>query len=134
MRLYMAFYGIILCCIVAYFIILFAISQYCLITIHITLYAECLILPYMISQNYSCLVPGVKLMWKKFIVILPIKKKWLDMILLGEEEGKYREIKPYCMSRFRKLFWMYPILIPQRMGISVGLCFGMDIVHTHSRA
>ncbi len=48
-------------------------------------------------------------MWEKFIVlILPIKKKWFDMNLSGEKKRGYRDIKPYYMNCFRKLFWMYP--------------------------
>ncbi len=35
------------------------------------------------------------------MLILPIKKKWLDMILLGEKKEEYREIKPYWAIRFQ---------------------------------
>lgn len=31
--------------------------------------------------------------------VLPIKKKWFDMILTGEKEEEYREIKPYYDKR-----------------------------------
>ena len=34
------------------------------------------------------------------MLILPIKKKWFDMILSGEKKEEYREIKPYYKSRF----------------------------------
>lgn len=34
------------------------------------------------------------------MLILPIKKKWFDMIKSGEKEEEYREIKPYWTSRF----------------------------------
>lgn len=34
------------------------------------------------------------------MLTLPIKKKWFDMILLGEKKEEYREIKPYYDSRF----------------------------------
>ena len=34
------------------------------------------------------------------MLILPIKKKWFDMILSGEKKEEYREIKPYYDSRF----------------------------------
>lgn len=34
-------------------------------------------------------------------MILPIKKKWFDMIRSGEKKEEYREIKPYYDSRFR---------------------------------
>jgi len=42
------------------------------------------------------------------MLILPIKKKWFDMILSGEKKEEYREIKPYYMSRFKNEFDMYP--------------------------
>lgn len=34
------------------------------------------------------------------MLILPIKKKWFDMILAGEKKEEYREIKPYYDIRF----------------------------------
>lgn len=34
------------------------------------------------------------------MLILPIKKKWFDMIASGEKEEEYREIKTYWASRF----------------------------------
>ena len=42
------------------------------------------------------------------LIILPIKKKWYEMILSGEKKEEYREIKPYYMSRFKKVFSMHP--------------------------
>jgi hypothetical protein len=42
------------------------------------------------------------------MLILPIKKKWYDMILSGEKKEEYREIKPYYQSRLGKLF-VFPI-------------------------
>ena len=33
------------------------------------------------------------------VLILPIKKKWLTMILSGEKSEEYREIKPYWTVR-----------------------------------
>lgn len=36
------------------------------------------------------------------MLILPIKKKWFDMIVSGEKKEEYREIKPYYDCRFRK--------------------------------
>ncbi len=35
------------------------------------------------------------------MLILPIKKKWFDMIQSGEKKEEYREIKPYYTSRFK---------------------------------
>ena len=37
------------------------------------------------------------------MLILPIKKKWFDMILTGEKKEEYREIKPYYKSRFQTI-------------------------------
>lgn len=37
-------------------------------------------------------------------MILPIKKKWFDMIKAGIKKEEYREIKPYYETRFNKLF------------------------------
>lgn len=34
------------------------------------------------------------------MLVLPIKKKWFDMIASGEKSEEYREIKPYWTSRF----------------------------------
>lgn len=36
------------------------------------------------------------------MLILPIKKKWFDMILSGEKKEEYREIKPYWTKRLLK--------------------------------
>lgn len=38
------------------------------------------------------------------VLILPIKKKWFDMIASGEKQEEYRDIKPYYTARFSKLF------------------------------
>ena len=42
------------------------------------------------------------------MIILPIKRKWYEMILTGEKKEEYREIKPYYKSRFKKVFSMHP--------------------------
>ena len=34
------------------------------------------------------------------MLVLPIKKKWFDMIKSGEKKEEYREIKPYWFTRF----------------------------------
>ena len=34
------------------------------------------------------------------MLVLPIKKKWFDMIKSGEKKEEYREIKPYWETRF----------------------------------
>lgn len=41
------------------------------------------------------------------MLTLPIKGKWFNMILSGEKLEEYREIKPYYMTRFKKVFAMY---------------------------
>ena len=33
------------------------------------------------------------------MLVLPIKKKWFDMIVSGEKKEEYREIKPYYDKR-----------------------------------
>lgn len=40
------------------------------------------------------------------MLILPIKKKWFNMILSGEKKEEYREIKPYYETRFMNTFGM----------------------------
>ena len=35
------------------------------------------------------------------MLVLPIKKKWFDMIKSGEKKEEYREIKPYWEIRFK---------------------------------
>ena len=42
------------------------------------------------------------------MLILPIKKKWFDMIISGEKREEYREISSYYKTRFKKIFNMYP--------------------------
>lgn len=34
------------------------------------------------------------------MLVLPIKKKWFDMIVSGEKKEEYRQIKSYWTSRF----------------------------------
>lgn len=38
------------------------------------------------------------------MLVLPIKKKWFDMIKSGEKKEEYREIKPYYNKRFKNAF------------------------------
>ena len=38
------------------------------------------------------------------MLVLPIKKKWFDMIASGEKTEEYREIKPYYDKRLVKYF------------------------------
>lgn len=41
------------------------------------------------------------------MIILPIKRKWYDMILSGEKTEEYRKIKPYYDSRLPNNFGMF---------------------------
>lgn len=41
------------------------------------------------------------------MLILPIKKKWFDMIKSGEKKEEYREIKPYWTTRFDKKVMLF---------------------------
>ena len=41
------------------------------------------------------------------MLILPIKKKWFDMILSGQKKEEYREIKPYWTKRLLKYYHRY---------------------------
>lgn len=38
------------------------------------------------------------------MLVLPIKKKWFEMIVNGEKKEEYREIKQYYNTRFNRLF------------------------------
>lgn len=38
------------------------------------------------------------------MLILPIKRKWFDMIKSGEKKEEYREIKPYWSKRLNNEF------------------------------
>lgn len=42
------------------------------------------------------------------MLILPIEGKWFNMILSGDKQEEYREIKPYYTTRFKKIFEMHP--------------------------
>lgn len=42
------------------------------------------------------------------MLTLPIMGKWFNMILSGEKQEEYREIKPYYKTRFKKIFNMHP--------------------------
>jgi hypothetical protein len=42
------------------------------------------------------------------MLILPIKKKWFDMIRSGQKREEYREIKRYYTSRFKTVGLLDP--------------------------
>ena len=52
------------------------------------------------------------------MIILPIKKKWFDMIKTGEKTEEYREIKPYYNSRFEIFKRCSHVLVKFRNGYS----------------
>lgn len=47
------------------------------------------------------------------MLTIPIKRKWFKMIVSGEKQEEYREIKPYWDLRLRK---DYPFLIRIKNG------------------
>lgn len=49
------------------------------------------------------------------MLVLPIKKKWFDMILSGGKKEEYRETSSYWMVRFAKVFGecAYGIVYPK---------------------
>ena len=42
------------------------------------------------------------------MLVLPIKKKWFDMIVTKEKPEEYREISQYYKTRFKNIFAMFP--------------------------
>ena len=38
------------------------------------------------------------------MIVLPIKRKWFNMIKSGEKKEEYREFKKYYHARFKKIF------------------------------
>ena len=48
------------------------------------------------------------------MVILPIKRKWFDMIMIGEKKEEYREIKPYWTKRLD--------IFPARLNMEDEIC------------
>lgn len=58
------------------------------------------------------------------MLVLPIKKKWFDMILAGEKKEEYREIKPYYETRFCNWFG----IIVKKDGSIVRPCLGNQLV------
>lgn len=43
------------------------------------------------------------------MLVLPIKKKWFDMIKSGKKKEEYREIKPYYDKRFGNILLGYSL-------------------------
>ena len=66
----------------------------------------------------------MKLINKK-VLILPIKKKWFDMIRYGEKLEEYRDIKPYYEVRFQNHFGL--ILIENQKSGITKLLQGEDV-------
>lgn len=55
------------------------------------------------------------------MIILPIKKKWYDLIFSGEKKEEYREIKPYYTSRFNNE-------VKKNIKIKHGNCKTLDVL------
>lgn len=58
-------------------------------------------------------------------MILPIKKKWYEMILSGEKKEEYREIKPYYETRLQNLFGA--VIVTSDNGKSYELLQGNEV-------
>lgn len=52
------------------------------------------------------------------MLTLPIKKKWLDMILSGEKKEEYRDLTPYWTKRFTRILQFGERTIKLRAGYS----------------
>lgn len=50
------------------------------------------------------------------MLILPIKRKWFDMIASGEKKEEYREISPFYTARFELASYDMPFTIRFRNG------------------
>ena len=48
--------------------------------------------------------PFIKEEEKTIMLVLPIKKKWFDMICSGKKKEEYRQMNHYYMSRFMNAF------------------------------
>lgn len=45
------------------------------------------------------------------MIILPIKRKWFDLIRTGVKKEEYREIKPHYISRLEKYVGAAPFIV-----------------------
>lgn len=43
------------------------------------------------------------------MLVLPIQKRWFDMIVSGEKKEEYREVKPYYHARLKKYMLHFPL-------------------------
>lgn len=60
-------------------------------------------------------------------LILPLKKKWFDMIKAGIKKEEYREIKPYYIRKFIKLDTLREDLLEYyKIGLDDGEIVGME--------
>lgn len=57
------------------------------------------------------------------MLVLPIKKKWFDMIRDGVKKEEYREVTNYWATRFSKIFPMYPYSFIPSGGVSRTILF-----------
>lgn len=62
------------------------------------------------------------------MLILPIKKKYFDMIISGIKKEEYREIKPYYISRFNAADYICEDDTPNKQHRIVWQSTQMDII------
>ena len=62
------------------------------------------------------------------MLILPIKRKYFDMIISGIKKEEYREIKPYYISRFKATDYVYEDDSPNKPHRIVWQSTQMDII------
>jgi len=51
------------------------------------------------------------------MLIIPIKRKWLEMIRRNEKQEEYRALTPYYSTRFRKFFTYRPLSNAQTIAV-----------------
>ena len=51
------------------------------------------------------------------MLIIPIKRKWLEMIRHNEKQEEYRALTPYYSTRFRKFFTYRPLTNAQTIAV-----------------
>lgn len=60
-------------------------------------------------------------------LILPLKKKWFDLIKAGIKKEEYREIKPYYIRKFIKFYTLREDLLEHyKIGFDEGEIVGME--------
>lgn len=60
-------------------------------------------------------------------LILPLKKKWFDLIKAGIKKEEYRKIKPYYIRKFIKFYTLREDLLEHyKIGFDEGEIVGME--------